>query len=226
MKRLLCLLVLVPTLSFAQAPEPQYNLVTLNAQADREVPNDLMTAVLAAQFDGPESAPLAERTNRAMSQALDAARAYKSVQARSGSYQTTPQYNRDGQITGWQVRQELRLESLDFAAAAELVGKLQASLVVTSMSFTVSPEMRRRTENSLITEALAAFDERAEIIRSARKEKGYRVRSLQISNNPVYPVPYSGVPKPAARSESVPAPTIAAGTSRILITVSGTIQLQ
>jgi len=225
MKAMLFALLLAPLAAAAQAPESLFNLVSLQAQAEREVPNDLLSAVLAAEAEGTEPSKLSAEINQAMQAALAIAKGYATVHARSGNYQTFAVYDKE-RVARWRARQELRLKSPDFAAAAELIGKLQASLVVTGMSLTVSPELRRKTENALIEEALAAFDERAEIVRAARKERGFRVRDLQISSNPVYPVPFAGAPRPVARSALAPAPAIAAGTSRVLVTVSGTVQLQ
>jgi predicted secreted protein len=227
MYRLLFALLLAPLGVQAQAPEPLFNLVTFNAQAEREIPNDLLTAILAVESEGTDPAKLAEGTNRSMQAALGIARGYRSVQSRSGNYQTNARYV-DQKVSGWRVRQELRLESADFAAVTELIGKLQSSLIVSSITLSVSADARRRTENALIAEAMAAFDERARIVRDAAKEKSFRVRNLQISSSaPVYPQPFaSAAPRPAAIASSAPAPAIEAGTSRILITVSGTIQLQ
>ena len=228
---LLLALLLAPLPAAAQAPEtqfnplfnPLFNLVTLNAQAEKEVPNDLLTAVLAVETEGTDTAKLAEATNRTMQSAIAAARAYRSVQARSGNYQTFPHYDKQ-RIVGWRARQELRLASADFAALAELIGKLQATLVVTGMTLSVSPEARKQAENALIPEALAAFEERARLVRDAMKAKGHRVRDVQISSaGAPYPVP---LPARAMAASSAPGPAVEAGTTRILITVSGTIQLQ
>ncbi len=87
-------------------------------------------------------------------------------------------------VVRWRVRQELRLESGDFAQATELIGKLQSgtpgNLQLTALSFGLSAELRRQTENALIAEALRAFHERAAIVRDVQKAKGYRVKELQI----------------------------------------------
>jgi predicted secreted protein len=212
-----------PLLAAAQGPETLFNLVTLNAQAEREVPNDLLSAVLAAEAEGAEPAQLANEVNRAMQQALATAKGYRAVNARSGAYQTFPIYDKN-RVARWRARQELRLESSDFAAATELIGKLQASLVITGMTLSVSPEARRQAENALIPEALAAFEERARLVRDAMKAKGHRVRNLQLSGSePVRPV-FAAARSMAA--QSVAQPAVEPGTTRILITVSGTVQLQ
>jgi predicted secreted protein len=226
MRALLAALLLAPALACAQAAAPDaiFNLVTLSAQAEREVANDLFAATLAAETEGADPAPLQAEVNRRMQAALATAKGYGAVRVRSGSYQTFPVYDSNSRVSRWRVRQELRLESADFAAATELVGKLQAGLNVTGMSLSVSPEARKQAENALIPEALAAFEERARLVREAMKAKGHRLRNLQISGGGAAPpVP---LPARAMAMSSAPAPAIEAGSTRMLITVSGTIQLQ
>ena len=214
-------LLFFPALASAQAQETLFNLVSLNAQAEREVPNDLLSAVVATEVEGADPAQLADTVNRSMQRALAVAQGFRSVRARSGAYQTSPVYDKN-RIARWRVRQELRLESPDIAAATELIGKLQGTLLVAGMTLSVSPEARRLAENALIAEALAAFEERARLVRDAMKAKAYRVRDLQVAGGgPVRPVFAM-----AARADAMSAPALEPGTTRILITVSGTIQLQ
>jgi predicted secreted protein len=222
--RLFLALLLLP--AAAPADEPLFNLVTLSAQAEREVPNDLLTAVLAAAADGADPAQLADSVNRTMQRALALAKAARDVQVRSGGYQSSPLYEHN-RIVRWRVRQELRLESHDIAAATGLIGKLQSILTLAGLSLSVSPELRRKTENALIGEALAAFKERAGLVAGAMAEKSYRMRSLQISGGGPFPRPIPMLAgKAAPGSFSPSAPALETGTSRVLVTVSGTIQLQ
>ncbi|HTP63136.1 MAG TPA: SIMPL domain-containing protein [Burkholderiales bacterium] len=224
MRKLLLALFLAPLAAAAQAPETLFNLVSLNAQAEREIANDLLTATLAAEAEGADPAPLADSVNRAMQRALATALGYKSVKTQSAGYQTIPLYDKN-RVARWRVRQELRLESADVAAATELIGKLQASLIVTGMSLSVSGETRRKAENALIAEALAAFEDRARVVRDAMKAKGYRVKDLQISSGGASRLPVM-MQAHALSAESVALPAVEPGSSRIVITVSGTLQLQ
>jgi predicted secreted protein len=223
MRRVLVALLFAPLAALAQAPETLFNLVSLDAQAEREVPNDLLGAVLAAEAEGADAAQPSGEVNRAMQRALAVAKGYASVKSRSGGYHTFPVYDK-GRVVRWRVRQELRLESTDIAAATELIGKLQASLMVGGMTLSVSPEVRRQTENALFAEAIGAFEERARLVRDAMKAKGYRVRELHFSGGGAGPAPAYLLARSAA--ESRPQPAIEPGTTRILITVSGTVQLQ
>ena len=157
-----------------------------------------------------------------MQRALATALSYKSVKSQSGGYQTIPVYDKN-RVLRWRVRQELRLESADFGAASELIGKLQANLVVTGLVLTVSGETRRKAENALIGEALAAFEERARVVREAMKAKAHRVKELQISAGGVQPRPLA---MGRVLAEAAAAPALEPGSTRIVISVSGTIQLQ
>jgi len=226
-------LLSLPLAAAAQVPaepqynpqfNPQFNLVSLRADAQREIPNDLLGAVLAAEAEGADTAQLANEVNRAMQGALAVAKGYRGVNARSGTYQTIPLYDK-GRVARWRVRQELRLQSTDIPGATELIGKLQANLVVSGMSLSVSPELRRQTENALYAEAVAAFEERARLVRDAMKAKGYRVRNLDFSGDGPSPAPMV-LRSPTAMTAARVPPAVEPGTTLIVISVSGTVQLQ
>jgi len=216
--------LLSPSIAAGQSPETLFNLISLNAQAEREFANDQLTATLAAEAEGADPAPLSDSVNRSMQRALATAHGYKTVKSQSAGYQTIPVVDKN-RVARWRVRQELRIESADFAAASELIGKLQANLVVTSLNLSVSAETRRKAENSLIAEAIAAFDERARVVRDAMKAKGYRVKDLNISAGGAAPRPMLMKAR-ALSSESMAQPALEPGSTHIVISVSGSIQLQ
>lgn len=231
--RRLCAAVLIVLYPLYLAPahgqertEALFNLITLQAQAEREVANDTLTAMLSSEAEGSDPAAMAAGINRAMRDALETARGYKSVNARTMNYQTFPVYDK-AKIVRWRVRQELRLESRDFAQVTELIGKLQAraqsGLLVTALSTGVSKEARTQAENALIGEALAAFHERAAIVRTAQKASSYRVKELHVGANNAAP------PRPMAMARMATAeaaPAVEAGTSLVQVSVNGTIQMQ
>lgn len=206
-----------------------FNLVSLSAQAEREVANDTLTAVLAAQADGSEPAALADKVNRAMREALKLAQSYREVKARTLSYQTWPVYEKS-RVARWRVRQELRLESGDFAQATELIGKLQTgsqdNLQLTGLSFGLSADTRKQTENALIAEALSAFHERAAVVSEAQKAGSYRVKELQIGGGASMQPRLYAAPRAAMAAGSSAPPALEPGASTLQISVNGTIQLQ
>ncbi len=207
----------------AQHPAPVADVVSLQAEASRDVENDQLVAVLAAEAQGANPAGLAEAVNRKMADALKTAKAVPAVRLRSGNYQTYPQRGKEGRIEGWQVAQELRLEASDVAAAAKLIGELQQSLNVRSMAMRLAPQTRRAAEDALIAEALSAFESRADVVRKALKAKGYSVREINIGTG-------GGGPRPmqyefAAARAAAPV-AVEPGVSQVTVTVNGSIQLQ
>lgn len=206
-----------------------FNLVSLSGQAEREVANDTLTAVLTAQAEGSEPAALADKVNRTMREALKLAQNYREVKTRTLSYQTWPQYDK-ARVVRWSVRQELHLESGDFARATELIGKLQTgsqeNLQLTRLAFGLSPEARMAAENALIGEALGAFHARAAIVREVQKSSGYRVKELQISGGGgVQPRLFEARRAAISSAASAP-PALEPGASSLQISITGTIQLQ
>ena len=100
----------------AQAQHPHHgelaDVVNLQAEASREVENDQLVAVLAAEAQGANPAELAETVNRKMAEALKSAKEVPSVKLRSGNYQTFPQRGKEGRIEGWQVLLTRRTDAL------------------------------------------------------------------------------------------------------------------
>ena len=205
-----------------QAPQREAvrDVVSFAAQASREVQNDELVAVMAVELHGPDPAALAEAVNQRMARALKRAAAYPSVKARSGNYQTFPRYREGGRTDGWQISQELRLESGDFLAATRLVGELQKELVVRSMALRVSPEARRAAEDALIAEAIGAFRARAELVRAAMNAAGYTIREVSIG-------PAGEAPPRPLEMRAMAAPVaLEAGVTRVTVSAAGSIQLR
>lgn len=211
----------------AQTTEPRFNQVELQAEASREVQNDLMTANLYAEASDPSAANVADQLNRVTAEALKVAGAEKAVKARSGYSQTYPVNDRNGKVTGWRGRSEIRLESKDTRAMAALVGRLQSTLQLSGVSFSVSPELRRQVENELINEAVAAFKSRADIAAKAIGGRSFRIRRIGLNTGgmqtPPRPMMARGL---AAQSAEVSAPVFEAGTSVVNVVAAGVVEVE
>lgn len=214
----------------AFAAEPggaERNIVELQAEAQREVANDLLYAVLYVELNDADAARLAAQLNRVTGDALKAAGDFKTVRTRSGTTSTYPLYDRNQKPGGWRGRSEIRLESRDFEAAARLIGRLQSSMQLLSVSFGVSRQYKVDTENEIIGEALQAFRARAEIVRRALGGQGYVLQRMQIATGSSAPPP-----RPLARAMAAGAaaemapPQFEGGMSTITVNVSGTIRVE
>ena len=187
-----------------------------------------MNATLSVEVNDKDAARLSQQIALVVNDAMKKAAAYPTVKVSTGNQNTWPVYAPDSnKLQGWRGRAELRLESRDFKAASELIARLQEKMQLSGISFVVSPETRRQVEDSLSADAIAAFRARADIIRKAWDAKGYRLvyMNLGAAGGPPPYMPMMRMAK-AMDAESVPAQDMAGGETRLIVNVSGSIELQ
>jgi predicted secreted protein len=214
-------LLCTTTISRAGEEEVLFNRVYLDAQAERQIPNDEMRVILVTEQQGKSPADLAERVNRDMAWALELAKSAKDVASGTGSYRTFPLYQ-DKLIVGWRATQELELTSTSMARLTELTGKLQERLQVRDMQFRPTRATRDKFQEELMEEALAAFKRRAEIVSRHMPSKDYRIVELHVNaGGGPQPVMYE---RAMMKMDGGSAPAVEAGTSLLIVTVSGNVQ--
>ncbi|MCU7904411.1 MAG: SIMPL domain-containing protein [Candidatus Thiodiazotropha sp. (ex Epidulcina cf. delphinae)] len=205
--------------------DPRYDLVNLSAQASSEVENDTLIAVLYAQKEGDDLAPLTGSVNRLVAQGIDEAKRSKGVKVQTLDYLTSPIYQQQ-RLSGWRVRQSIRLESLQSDKLSELLSKLQSSLALESVSYAISPARRRQVEDSLTQQAIDAFRRRAELITHQLGRSQYRLveMTVQTSGQPVQPLRMRASMMAMERASA--APTLEAGSRTVQVGITGSIELQ
>ncbi|MES2917002.1 MAG: SIMPL domain-containing protein [Pseudomonadota bacterium] len=209
-----------------------YQRVSFNTEVAREIPNDQMNAALSVELSDKDPARLAQQIATLMNNAMKKAAAYPAVKATSGSQATWPVYGStltsSSKLESWRGRAEIRLESRDFKAASELIAKLQEKLQLNGVTFSVAPDTRRKVEEAMTSEAIAAFRNRAETVRGAWAAKGYRLVDMNMGSagGPQPYLPMVRAMKSMDAAESVPAQDLAGGETRLVVNVSGSIELQ
>jgi predicted secreted protein len=190
------------------------------------VQNDEMNVSMFVEINDADPARLSQRLNNIANEALQIAKAQKNVKARTGTNRSYPVYDRNNKLTGWRGRSEIRLDSKDFAAVSSLIGKLQSSMQLENVSFEVSPELRRQTQNELMTEVVAAFRQRAQVLQQALGGTSYKLRRMSVntSGGVVSPMPMTMRAK--ASEAYAAAPTFEGGSSQIQVSASGTIEVR
>jgi predicted secreted protein len=202
------------------------NRASFQVEAVREIANDWATARLSIVAEGKEAAAVATEVNKAMAKALTRAKRARGVEVRSGSYTTRPVYD-DGQVVRWRASQDLRLESSDVDRLSELIGELQGeSILLADINFGVRGETRKALEDELISEALAAFRTRADLV---AKGMGAAVWSLvDVSVGTTNSTPRR-IQQDRMRMQSfkssAPPPSFEAGTSEIRVQATGEVEL-
>lgn len=223
----LLLCSLVAAVAFAAEPAtPVYNNVELQAEAQREVQNDLVNATLYNELTDANPAVLANALNKSVTEALRIAKEFKGVRARSGGNQTYPVYNKANVLQGWRGRAEIRIESRDFESASTLIGRLQSGMKLGAMNFSVSPEARRQAQNELIAEAIDAFKARAEIVKAALSGRNFKLLRLNVASGYAGPQPRFAMARAAPGSDAeVAPPSLEGGVSMITVSVNGAIEI-
>lgn len=220
---LTCFLLAPAYSASAHKAETLFNVINLQADAEREIPNDQMTVLLATEHEGSNAASISQEINKDMQWALDIIKTYKDVDSKTGNYQTWPIYNKQT-ITGWRSSQQVEIKSENMAGLTELVGKLQEKLQVKQMTFSPTDATRKQHENELIEEAMAAFKERVAIIGKHMDQKSHRIVNIHINSGGYQPpIMYERAMKTMAMDSSV-APAVEAGMSKITVTVNGSVQ--
>lgn len=217
-------LALAGTLGLAGEDEPRYDRIRLSTRVQADIDNDLVIAVLYAQREGTDATALAGEVNRAVAWGLEQVKAVPGVRAQTLGYQTTPLYTKQT-LTGWRVRQSLRLEGSDAGALSALVGTLQQQLAVQGIEYAISPQARREAEDRLIVDAVAAFRQRADLLAKSWGQPDYRLVEMQVNTQ-------GEPPRPLMRAMAMemqaaaPPPPIEAGTQVVVVNVDGAIELR
>ena len=225
---LIGLFMLAPS-AFAE-PEPSNAhasaTITLSAQASQQASNDLATASLYHEVSGSDPAGLAGKLNAQIATALDWAKAYQDIEVRSGTSSTYPVYrNGEAELATWRMRSEIQLETRNLAALSELLGKLQEVLKISNLQLQPAPETRDMAADTAAREAIKAFERRAAGLADALA-KDYRIRHLTVDYEgvPSYHPPVMRGLAMAAEAAAAPMP-FESGSSDVVVTVSGTIEL-
>ena len=229
MRPLLCALTLAASslsaTSPAHEPAPVYDRVRLSASAQRQVDTDTLVAIVYKEHQSTLQATAADEVNRAVTWAIQRARA-AGVTVHTAAYRTQPIYQKQ-HIQGWRVHQSVRLESTDGAVLAALLGDLQQRLSIQSLHNTLSVEARERAEDSLLVEALKAFQERAEVVATTLGRTGHRIVEISVDSSGAAPPP----PRPmrgalaAEASGAVAPPSIEGGTLQVEVRIDGLVEL-
>lgn len=225
--RVLGILLASSILSAAQADERApltYDRIDLSSEAEGDVQNDILVAVLSSEMEGPKAAALAAEVNSAVARAVERVKQAPEIKAQTLGYQTSPVYQKE-RISGWRVKQSLRLESLDAGKLGGLLGELQQQLHLDSLGYEISPRKRKEAEDGLIKEALGAFRQRAELVSRELGRSRYRIVALRVDSGGPTVRPMALAMRAMAAEAAAPVP-IEAGTQKVEVHVSGTIELQ
>jgi predicted secreted protein len=197
-------------------------LIDLSADATQAAPNDLARATAFAEASGATPQAVSSQVKSLLGEVESVAKSYDPVKRQSGITSTYPVYGKISKVPSWRMRSEVMLESRDIDALSELTGKLQEKLGVTNIQFVPAPETRKAAEDKAIQSAIAAFQDRAQLL-ARTLGKAYKIKKLNVNiAGNFQPQRLLGKTSSFGESESMP---MEAGESQIHVTVSGQIEL-
>ncbi len=224
MLRSILFTVMLALAALSHAEESFYNRVDFQTEASIEVSNDLLTAQINIEVSDPSPTRVAQRLNDTLNMALKKSADFPTVKSRTGNHNTHPIYGKDNKLNGWRGKAQLILESRDFKAAGELIGLLQQDMQLGGVQFSIAADTRKALEESLVKDALAAFQKRADVIRASLNGSDYKIVRININHRGHRPQPLRGRQIMAMSSE-VSAPEFSGGDSKLTVQVSGTIEI-
>lgn len=206
--------------AIAQAPPPQTTVLHLSQTAERKVMRDLLRLELRVEETGTDPLALQPAVNRRMAAALDRARQVQGVSVETGSYDVIEDQPQNAP-RHWRASQSLIITGKAADAALKLAGTLQSDgLLMSSMSYELSPETVRGAEEDLTSEALAGLAQRASSIADRVHLSVSRYRDLRVGNAET-----GGQPTPRFAAMAMAAPVAQPGIAEIRVTVSADILL-
>ena len=220
--------LLAASTAFAQQPPadalPASPSVTVTGAATTHVQNDRMTAMVRAEQEQTSPGAAAADVNARMAKALAAAKAVPGVEARSAGYNTWQQWEK-GKPGKWRVSQTMSLTGTDFPALAALLAKLQDEdgLLVSSISFSLAPESRRRAEDALTREAIRAWQQRAATGAEALGFAAWRPGRVTVATGDHAPPQprFDMMARAGAAPAASPPVAVEGGTTELTVTVTG-----
>lgn len=229
MKKLLAVLTFSLLPVWAQAEStPTYDRIAFDVSAEVEVENDTTIATLYSRAEGQDVNAISAKVNEAIAWALAEAKKVDTVESRTLNYTTHPSYDNKGRISGWQVRQSIRLKSTNAKDLSNLLGTLQEKVSIESVKYALSRSVQRKIEDQLIGDALANFKRRATQVKENMGRDEYRVVKLKVRSANDYgaPQPYLMEAAPMMRAaKAAPAPVLSAGKQTLRVNVSAEIEL-
>ena len=209
--------------AIAQEADQRATVLHLSQSAERTLLRDLLRVELRVEESGADPRAVQSAINRRMAAALDRARQTEGARAETGSYHVGEERPPNRAAT-WRGSQSLILKSKNAETTLKLVGMLQSDgLVMSSLSYEVSPETLRNAQDDLTAEALAAVGRRAASIAEATHLAVLRYRDLRVGNAETEgrPVPrFSG----AAMAAGAP-PVAEPGEAVVRVTVEAELLL-
>lgn len=197
-------------------------VLTVGASATTTVPNDRLHAWLRAEAENASAAAAAADVNARVARVLGKLKAVPGAQVSTSGY-TSQQVAEKGKPLRWRIVQTIKVEGTDFAAIGDAAARVQAEdgVLLSGISFGISDELRRRTQDAITEQAIAAWRARAQAAAQGFGIAGWRPGRVSIqAGEPVRPYPMYARADMTMAAAPAPVP-LEAGSTEVTVSVSG-----
>lgn len=206
-----------------------HQVLHLSASAQTDVAQDWLVINLSTQKEGLHAPAVQKQLNAVLSSALAMATPMTKpggLEVKTGEMNVSPRYGRDGKINGWMGSAQVTLQGRDVEQLTTLAGRLQ-ELTVSQIDWRLSPEQKAAAEARIQAEAVERFQSKAQSLTKQFGFAAYTLREVRVSAQEAG----EGVVMPrmamAVAMDAAPAPVpTAAGKSRVVVNISGSIALR
>ena len=206
--------------------EPGQLLLNLSATEQRDVAQDTLNATLQYAAQGRDRRELQNEVNSAMRRALEILEESEGVEFFTTQYQVyvidagRPSRT-DVENPVWRAQQEVGLTSLDSDAVLEVIGQLQAAgLIVTSQYYSLSPERYEEVAASLMQDALAKLQRRANDAASGLGKSEAELVEVSLDGSPNFAFRQGTAQMMAMDAAEMAPPVAVPGETQVSMTVS------
>ena len=216
-----------PAVAAADSAVPA-GVVSLSSSASVDVTKDELSVTFNTTREGPDAATVQSQLKQALDAALtEAKKAVRpgQLEVQTGNFSMSPRYTSKGQISGWQGSAELNVQGRDAQAIGQLSGRI-ATLTVSRVGYSLSRELREKSEAEVSGQAIARFRAKSEDYARAFGFAGYAIREVSVSTNDTLPTRFPAPMRMAAMASAAEEPLpLEPGKGTVTVTVSGSVQL-
>lgn len=202
------------------------NAITLDATVEREVEQDFITIGFSAIEGGTSPQVVQDALKTRLAEAVAVATPHKKGNAfkvQTGNMSVRPAYNSKGTMTGYTGSVSLIVSGTDMQAVATMTSEIK-SMSVSGVELSVSNAKRKKYEDGLAKDAIAAFRAKANMYAEAFGAKGCQLISAVVRVDGGYRAPRVSAMRAVAVS-AAPNMPVETGKETLSATVSGQIVL-
>lgn len=198
--------------------------VHFDANASQLAENDSMRATLFVEVQDTTPNGASAQVTQAANEALRVLAKDKNLHVRTGAYRTYP-VSEKGTIKAWRARSELVIESDQIDRVSDAISAVSGSMQLAGVEFFPSAALRKKVEEALVDEAIKAFLDKAKRISMSFGAERFEICEASVTDQTEGPPPRPLMRSMAAEAAAV-APEFGSGTTRLSVSVAGTILIR